>query len=350
MKAVNFGKRIFAALLILLFVFSLSFSLVSCEEETASEVNNRVFYDYFDTVSVLYDYSGMESEEFSALAKSVEAAIAHYHRLFDIYHEYEGLTNLATLNRLAGTGKVKASAEIIELLSFCRDMYVLTGGKVNVAMGSVLSLWHDFRVSGGKEGVPTAEELSKRAKHTSIDSVIIDEENLTVEITDPELMLDVGAIAKGYTAELIKAELKRQGYSGLVLDMGGNLCAIGRKPSGEGWKSGIRNPLYFEGDEKPYTRTVTLLDGALVTSGVYERYHTVDGIRYHHIIDPTSLRPENRYLSVSVQTSHSGVADALSTAIFNMSEEEAEAFVSALENTEVTLIFPDGSFKVLKSE
>ena len=350
MKAVNFGKRIFAALLILLFVFSLSFSLVSCEEDSSPEVNNRVFYEYFDTVSVLYDYSGMESEEFSALAKSVEAAIAHYHRLFDIYHEYEGLTNLATLNRLAGTGKVKASAEIIELLSFCRDMYDLTGGKVNVAMGSVLSLWHDFRVSGGKGGVPSAEELSARAEHTSIDSVIIDEENLTVEITDPELMLDVGAIAKGYTAELIKAELKRQGYSGLVLDMGGNLCAIGRKPSGEGWKSGIRNPLYFDGDEKPYTRTVTLLDGSLVTSGVYERYHTVDGIRYHHIIDPTSLRPENRYLSVSVQTSHSGVADALSTAIFNMSEEEAEAFVSALENTEVTLIFADGSYKVLKSE
>ena len=350
MKAVNFGKRIFAALLILLFVFSLSFSLVSCEEDSSPEVNNRVFYEYFDTVSVLYDYSGMESEEFSALAKSVEAAIAHYHRLFDIYHEYEGLTNLATLNRLAGTGKVKASAEIIELLSFCRDMYDLTGGKVNVAMGSVLSLWHDFRVSGGKGGVPSAEELSARAEHTSIDSVIIDEENLTVEITDPELMLDVGAIAKGYTAELIKAELKRQGYSGLVLDMGGNLCAIGRKPSGEGWKSGIRNPLYFDGDEKPYTRTVTLLDGSLVTSGVYERYHTVDGIRYHHIIDPASLRPENRYLSVSVQTSHSGVADALSTAIFNMSEEEAEAFVSALENTEVTLIFADGSYKVLKSE
>lgn len=350
MEAVNFGKRIFAALLILLFVFSLFLSLVSCEENSTPEINNRVFYEYFDTVSVLYDYSGMDSEEFSALAKSVEAAIAHYHRLFDIYHEYEGLTNLATLNRLAGTGKVKASAEIVELLSFCRDMYALTGGKVNVAMGSVLSLWHDFRVSGGKGGVPSAEELLSRAKHTSIDSVIIDKENLTVEITDPETVLDVGAIAKGYTAELIKAELKAQGYSGLVLDMGGNLCAIGTKPSGEGWISGIRNPLYFEGDENPYTRTVTLLDGSLVTSGVYERYHTVDGVRYHHIIDPISLRPENRYLSVSVQTSHSGVADALSTAIFNMSEAEAEAFVSSLENTEVTLIFPDGSYKVLKSE
>lgn len=346
---VNFGKRIFAVLLFLFFALFLSLSLVSCVGEDEVEVNNRVFYDYFDTVSVLYDYSGMPSEEFGSLARSVEAAIAHYHRLFDIYHEYEGVTNLATLNRLAGAGKVKAPQEIIELLSFSKEMYELTGGRVNVAMGSVLSLWHEFRVAGGKGGIPSADELKTRGEHTSMDSVIIDRESLTVEITDSELSLDVGAIAKGYTAELIKAELKRQGYNGLVLDMGGNLCAVGAKPGGEGWKSGIRNPLYFEGDEMPYTRTVTLLDDSLVTSGVYERYYILDGVRYHHIIDPTSLMPENRYLSVSIQTANSAVADALSTAVFNMSEAEAEAFVSALMNTEVTLIFPDGSYKVLKS-
>ena len=348
MSTVGFGKRIFAALLFLLFIFSLSLSLVSCGENEEPKVNNRVFYDYFDTVCVLYDYTGMESEKFSLLARSVEAAIAHYHRLFDIYHEYSGITNIATLNRLAGTGKVEVSAEIIDFLSFSLEMHELTGGKVNVAMGSVLSLWHEYRAA--QNGIPSTEELSARALHTSIDSVIIDKENLTVEITDSSLSLDVGAIAKGYTAEIIKNELSAQGYSGLVLDMGGNLCAVGKKPSGEGWKSGIRNPLYFEGDQNPYTRTVMLLDDSLVTSGVYERYYTVDGVRYHHIIDPVSLMPENRYLSVSVQTSHSGVADALSTAIFNMSESEAQALVSSLEEIEVTLVFADGSYKILGSD
>ncbi len=360
MKTVNFVKRAFLLSFLLLFVFSSSLPLVSCTEESKPQVNNRIeesepqvnnriFYDYFDTVCVIYDYSGMESERFSSLAKSVEAAIAHYHRLFDIYHEYEGMTNLATLNRLAGAGAVQVPGEIIELLSFSLEMYGLTGGKVNIAMGSVLSLWHDFRLSGGKGGVPSAEELSKRGEHTSVDSVVIDRENSTVEITDPELSLDVGAIAKGYTAELIKTELKAEGYSGIVLDMGGNLCAVGSKPGGGGWKSAIRNPLYFEGAEEPYTRTVTIIDESLVTSGVYERYFIFEGVRYHHIIDPETLIPESRYLSVSVKTSHSGAADALSTAIFNMSEEEAEVFVASLEDTEVTLIFSDGSHRVLKS-
>ena len=338
--------RILSAVLLLLFVFSLP----SCKENEP-KVNNRVFYDYFDTVCVLYDYTGMESESFSLLSKSVEAAISHYHRLFDIYHEYEGMNNLATVNRLAGEGEVKVSGEIIELLLFSKEMYEKTGGKVNVAMGAVLSLWHELRRSPEKEKrIPTEAELAALGEHISIDSIIIDKENSTVRFSDPMLKIDVGAIAKGYTAELIKSDLKGQGHSGLVLDMGGNLCAVGARLSGKGWESKIRNPLSLEGEAEPYVRTVTLLDDSLVTSGVYERYYVADGKRYHHIIDTETLMPENRYLSVSVQTSHSGVADALSTAIFNMDEAEAESFVKSFEeNIEVTLVFPDGSVKVLKS-
>ena len=339
-------NRVLPFIMLLLFLFSLS----SCEEEEP-KVNNRVFYDYFDTVCVLYDYTGMESESFSSLSKSVEAAIGHYHRLFDIYREYDGINNLATVNRLAGTEPVKVSEEIIELLLFSKEMYNLTGGKVNIAMGSVLSLWHELRYAPENERrIPTKAELSALSVHTSIDSIIIDEKNSTVSFADPDLKIDVGAIAKGYTAELIKKELSEEGYSGLVLDMGGNLCAVGKKPNGEGWKSGIRNPLYFEGAEEPYARTVTLFDDSLVTSGVYERYYVVDGIRYHHIIDPETLMPESRYLSVSVQTSDSGVADALSTAIFNMDLEEAEKFVKSFNGKiEVTLVLPDESVKVLSN-
>ena len=345
-KVISHAKapiRLLAALLILLFVFSPM--LVSCE----SEPNSRIFYGYFDTPCVLYDYTGMSSEDFNALSKTVEAAIARYHRLFDIRKEYDGIANLATVNRMAGQGSVAVSKEIIDFLLFSREMYSLTGGKVNIAMGSVISLWPTYKTPPEKRRIPTEEELSEAAKHISFDNVIIDEAALTVEITDSKTSLDVGAIAKGYTAELIKAELLRAGYSGLVLDMGGNLCAVGEKPDGEGWESRIRNPLYSYEGEEPYVRTVTLKNDSLVTSGSYERKYEVDGKLYHHIIDPETLMPEYRYLSVTVQTAHSGVADALSTAIFNMDFEEAEAFVSTLENTEVTFVFTDGSYKILTS-
>lgn len=337
-------NRTLALLFFLLFIFS----LFSCTEEDP-EPNNRIIYGYFDTVCAIYDYSGMSAEEFSTLARDVEAAIAHYHRLFNIHEEYEGVVNLATLNRLAGGEALEVSEDIIELLLFCEEMYRTTGGKVNYAMGAVTSLWKTLCAKEAR--IPTAAELAEAGEHISPDTVKIDAQNRTVRILDEHQSLDVGAIAKGYTAELIKRELSSAGHSGIVLDMGGNLCALGAKPSGKGWESGIRNPLYYEGGEDPYVRTVTLIDASLVTSGVYERYYTIDGKRYHHIIDPETLMPEYRYLSVTVHTADSGIADALSTAIFNMDLSAAEAFVAALgKEAEITLVLPDGNAKILTSK
>ena len=337
----GFVTRLSALALLLLFVFS-----TSCSLKGDPKPKNRVFYEHFETVSFLYDYTGMGSDEFNSLADSVEAAMIHYHKLFDIHQEYEGITNLATVNKMAGAGKVKVDSAIIDLLAFSIEMYHLTNGKVNIAMGAPIALWRELG-SAKAPRIPTEEELSALKNHVSIDAIVIDKEKMTVEITDPLVRIDVGAIAKGYTAELIKDELISMGKSGLVLDMGGNLCTVGSKPSGEGWISGIRNPLYQNEGEEPYVRTVTLKNGSLVTSGGYIRYYLIDGVKYHHIIDPETFMPENRYLSVTVQVEDSGVADALSTAIFNMNPDEAEAFVCAFPNIEVTLVFPDKSVRVL---
>ncbi len=333
-------NRVLSIIMLVLFLFALP----SCEEKDP-EPKQRIFYGYFDTVCTFYDYSGMDNESFNSLAAGVESTIALYDKLFSALSESEGVVNIATLNRLAGTGPVEVSGAIIDLLSFSEQMYETTGGKVNFAMGAVTLLW---KRCAAEKRVPTEAEIFEAGNHISPQSVVINKEAGTVEILDSECRLDLGAIAKGYTAELIKIELKRQGCSGLVLDMGGNLCTVGKKPSGNGWNSGIRNPLYIlEGADEPYSRTVTIADESLVTSGVYERYYTVDGKKYHHIIDTETLMPVSRYLSVTVKTSHSGVADALSTAIFNMEPDEAESFVSTLDNIEVTLIFADGSVKVI---
>ncbi|MBR5140274.1 MAG: FAD:protein FMN transferase [Clostridia bacterium] len=347
----NVFKRLNVLFLLLLFVFS----LVCCngdepgeEEVVDPESKYRFFYDCFDTVCTIYDYSGLTDSEFDALASDVEGSARHYHKLFDAYTEYSGVTNIATLNRLAGTGPVKVSAAIIDLIEFSRNMYKMTYGKVNFAMGSVTYLWKSLPAL--EDRIPTAEELETAGAHASPDSVITDRENLTVEITDPSLRIDVGAIAKGYTAELIKGQIKAAGYSSIVLDFGGNLCAVGAKPSGKGWESAIKNPLYYEGGEA-YVRRVTLINAALVTSGTYERYYIIDGEKYHHIIDPETSMPSNKYLSVSVMTADSGKADALTTALFNMDFSAAEDFVRSFgERIEVTFVFNDGSYQVVTSQ
>lgn len=332
-------KRILSlavATLLLLALPVLSFTACTDPE---IKVKNRIFYEYFDTVSYVYDYSGGTDAQFDEVCRGVEYELKTCHELFDIYNTYAGVTNLKTVNDSAGKGPVKVNARIIDLLEDAIELYELTDGNVNVMMGSVLSIWHKHRTEG--VSLPDMNALVAANEHTSIENLVIDRENMTVEITDPEASLDVGAIAKGFTAELIYNMLAERGICGYAINLGGNLRTVGTKPDGSGWVSGVQNP--DKNAAAPYVATLTISDSALVTSGVYERYYTVDGVQYHHIINKDTLMPERNYLSVTVHTESSTVADALSTALFNMSIDEGRAVISSLSDTEIIYVLADGS-------
>lgn len=332
-------KRILSlavATLLLLALPVLSFT--SCTDPEI-KVKNRIFYEYFDTVSYVYDYSGGTDAQFDEVCRGVEYELKTCHELFDIYNTYAGVTNLKTVNDSAGKGPVKVNVRIIDLLEDAVELYELTDGNVNVMMGSVLSIWHKHRSEG--VSLPDMDALVTANAHTSIENLVIDRENMTVEITDPEASLDVGAIAKGFTAELIYNMLAERGIYGYAINLGGNLRTVGTKPDGSGWVSGVQNPDKNAAD--PYVAKLTISDSALVTSGVYERYYTVDGVQYHHIINKDTLMPERNYLSVTVHTESSTVADALSTALFNMSLDEGREVISSLSGTEIIYVLADGS-------
>ena len=328
----------------LIFALLLSLSLFSCTKAPIRAYHSRTFYDYFDTVGTFYDYKGLSDEEFDALADRVEEELSAYHKLYDIYNEYEGITNLATLNRTAGSGAVKVDERIIELLSLSKKLYDETGGEMNIAMGAVLSIWHGCREAASadptKARVPTLDELRAAAEHTKIENIVIDEEKGTVELLDPNASLDVGAIAKGYAVEMAAKAIEEEYGGGFVLDVGGNLRTIGEKADGTGWSAGIRNPNPASTETIVYKTEIK--NAALVTSGSYERYYTVDGVSYHHIINSETLMPENYYASVSVMTASSALSDALSTALFNMEYEEICDFVLPREGIFVVIVMTDG--------
>lgn len=337
-------KRALSALLSLILIISLFSCDGGGELSGGGEIKKKsrtFFEDYFNAgYSTVYDYSGSPEGDFELLCDRINEKLAHYHRLFDIYNEYEGIINLATLNRTAGEGKMTVDPEICELLSFAKRMHGLTGGKVNVAMGSVLSLWHDARTEG--TSLPDADALLAAAEHTDIENVVIDTAASTVEILDRKTQIDVGAVAKGYASEKICEFIKSQGLSGYAIDIGGNLCVVGTKPDGSGVISGILSP------SGAAVNPIPLANSALVTSGVYQRFYTVGGIDYHHIINPDTLMPDGRYWSLTVHTASGAVADALSTAFFNMSEDEIRAALPSFSGTEVTVIYPDGSILEIK--
>lgn len=276
------------------------------------DVYNTVYLNLFDTVTTVMG-TASSREAFLLQANQIYNKLLYYHQLFDIYNSYEGIVNLKTVNDRAGIAPVVVDSAIIQLMLDCKEYYTLTGGKVNAAMGSVLQLWHEAREQGlnnpDNAKLPDADALALAAQHTDFDSVIIDEAASTVYICDPELSIDVGAIAKGWAAQRV-AEAAPEG---MLISVGGNVCATGAKlPDGTPWVVGIQNP---DGSGN-HLHTIRLSGGAVVTSGDYQRTYTVDGKAYHHIIDPATQMPSEYWQSVTVICADSALADALSTALF----------------------------------
>ena len=326
-------KRLFSLLLTLILV------LTGCsagQKQPEQKQYTATFLTLFDTVTSVVGRAESE-ESFQQKAQAVHDKLLEYHQLFDVYNEYEGLNNLKTINDNAGIAPVEVDPRIIALLKDCRDYYDITAGRVNIAMGSVLQLWHEARNDGlsdpANAKLPDPDALAEASLHTGFDSVVIDEAASTVYITDPELRLDVGAIAKGWSVQRVAESAP----SGLLISVGGNVCATGPKDeSGTPWVIAIQDP-----DSDDYLHTIYVSGGSVVTSGDYQRAYTVDGKSYHHIIDPDTLYPSDFWRAVTVVCDDSGLADALSTALFLLPQEEGLALLEQFDAKAVWIVMDD---------
>lgn len=282
--------------------------LGGCSHEERFSVT---WLDLFDTVCSFTAYCGSR-EEFDALAEDIHGELLRVHRLCDAYHEYEGMVNLCSLNARAGIEPLAVDGFLYSLLEDAAAYYELSGGALNAAMGSVLTLWHDAREEG--TALPSDEALREASLHCGIRSLVLADG--TVFFSDPELRLDLGALAKGSAAQHIFSR-----YPGSwLLNLGGTVAAKGSKPRGAKWQIAVSNAV-----DGGTLRTEPLQDGFCATSSDSQRYYTVDGVRYSHIIDPETLYPALRHRQVTVFCENGTTADALSTALFILPRDEGEA-------------------------
>jgi len=305
------------------------------------------FLGVFDTMTTIVGYAHSK-EEFTKYSQLIHDKLLEYHKLYDIYNDYEGMNNLKTINDNAGKAPVKVDKRIIDLVEFSKDWYQKTDGKVNIAFGAVLSIWHNYRERGIDDPenaqLPPMDKLKEANKHTDINKVDVNEKDSTIYLEDPEMSLDVGAVAKGYATEMVGRIAEKNGFTSGLISVGGNVRALGSKEGkGQPWNVGIQNPDLSS--EQKEIKIVNAIDSSVVTSGIYERYYTVNGKNYHHIIDPNTLFPSLYYKSVSILCKDSGTADALSTSVFNMPFEEGLPFIESLPDTEAMWIFSDGEIK-----
>ena len=340
-------KKLAAGILLVLLLAALSLPAGATMNKYST-----LFLDTFDTVITLIGYAERE-ELFNEQAEQVHAMYLHLHKLFDTYNSYEdeGIISIYTLNERAAKEPVEVDPLLFSLLTFCKSNYELCQGQVNVAMGSVLSIWHDYREAGlsdpSQAQLPPMEALLAASEHTDINDLILDPEKMTVYFADPQLKLDVGAVAKGYATELVSQMLLSGPMPSFIISAGGNVRTGNIPQDGRSaWGVGIQDP---DGDVlglSDYVEVLYIHDVSVVTSGDYQRYYEVDGERYHHLIDPDTLMPATDFRSVSIITEDSGYADMLSTAAFLMPYEESRAFIDSLDGVEAIWLFPDGSMKM----
>ncbi len=346
------AKRITAALLCLWLCFGLFTGCASQQDPAMKgwEKYTASWFDVFDTATTVIGYAESQ-QEWDRQMSALHEDLRQYHQLYDIYNRYSGVTNLRDVNEQAGAGPVSVDARILSMLAEAQEMYTTTNGKMNIAFGAVLRLWHNYREAAESDPaaaqLPPMAQLQAAGEHCSIGDLILDQAAGTVAFGDPELQLDVGSVGKGYAVEMAAQAAQARGLKSAIISVGGNLRTIGHKPDGSLWSGGIQNPWTAAdpqpGQVDPYLCAVELEDLALVTSGNYQRYYTVDGKRYHHLIDPDTLMPAGYFSAVAVLGPDSGLADCLSTGLFCMSLQEGQALVESLDGVEAMWMLPDES-------
>ena len=239
------------------------------------------------------------------------------------------------LFRLNGRGSGTVSPELREVLALALEYCEASGGRYDVTMGGVSALY-DF---SGEAHVPDPAALAEAVSHVGWEKVSIDGD--TVTLGDPEAVLDLGSVAKGWIADRMKELLISRGVEHAIISLGGNVLCLGGKPGGEAYRVGIRYP---EHDSTALAATVAVRDESVVTSGVYERFFVADGVTYHHLLDPaTGLPLRSGLLAVSVVGPCSARCDALSTLCFALGAEEGKAYIDALEGYEAVFILDGGA-------
>jgi thiamine biosynthesis lipoprotein len=306
------------------------------------------FYDTFDTITQVVGYTHTQ-QEFDQYVESMHNHFRELHKLFDIFNNYDGIANIKTINDNAGVKPVVVDQRIIDLILFAKHWNEQTGTKTNIAMGSVLRVWDDYREEGLLDPVnaklPPDLLLRTASEHTDINQVIVDEYERTVFLEDPMMSMNVGAIAKGYATELVAKAIEKEGLTSGIISSGGNVRVLGKPLDHvrERWGVGIQNPDRFIAlEEGNLLDTIFLNNASVVSSGDYQRYYVVDDTIVHHIIDPNTLMPAQHYRAITIVTEHSGVADYLSTTAFILPYEESRALIDKLPDVEAVWVFHDG--------
>ncbi|ACO86337.1 FAD:protein FMN transferase [Clostridium botulinum] len=275
-----------------------------------------------------------------AYGKNADKAVqASVDKISDIENKMSlniSTSEINKINKNAGIAPVKVSKNTFDVVKASLIYSEKTKGSFDITVEPLVSLWG---IGTDKARIPSKDETSNALKLINYKDVIINEKESTVMLKRKGQAIDLGAIAKGYTADELKKVLLNYNVSSAFLSLGGNVYVLGNKPDKTPWKIGVQNPLEPRGD---YLGIVSVSDKSVVTSGNYERFFERNGKRYHHIFDTKTGYPaEKGLISVSIISDKSIDGDALSTSVYTLGLDEGKKLIESLNNVEAVFVTKD---------
>ncbi|EEI59029.1 ApbE family protein [Enterococcus faecium TX1330] len=247
------------------------------------------------------------------------------------------------VNEQAGIKPVKVSDDVYTLVKRAYEYSQDSQGGFDMAIGAITQLW---RIGFDDARKPSQEEIDQALKLVDYHKIELNDQEKTVYLKEKGMIIDLGAIAKGYITDEVVKVLKKQGVTTAIVDLGGNVYVLGHSPRGENqdWTVGIQDPNMARGS---VLGSIKERNKTLVTSGIYERYLEVDGKKYHHLFDPKTGYPfDNDIASVTIITDKSIDGDGLSTAVFSMGVKKGLEYVESELNNGTEAIFVTKDDKV----
>lgn len=315
-NAMKIVGRLFVAVVLIVIVVGLFLQMGRKQEKHLYKETRSSLYTLV-TITVV----GASPEKARKATAAAYDALDDLGRLLNFYAED---SELSAINRNAGIKPVHVSRDTLKIIKTALTVGKQTEGGFDVTIGPIVKLW-DFK----KKTLPSAAAIAERLPSVGYENIVIDEAAATVFLKKPGIQMDLGGIIKGFAADKAVQTLKANGIEDGIVAVAGDIKLFGRQPDGRPWNIGIQNPR-AEGDKDELFATVNLGTQGISTSGDYQRYFILDGVRYHHLLNPKTGYPESLCRSVTVIAPEAALTDAYATGIFIMGPQKGLAVLERL--------------------
>ncbi|WP_027067638.1 FAD:protein FMN transferase [Maribacter sp. Hel_I_7] len=317
-----------------IFLILALFSLGSLVAQEPYKRTLKLMGSRFDITVVAKDQ--VEADEYIGLV------VNEITRIEQLISSWDSNSQTSEVNRNAGLRPVKVDAELFDLIQRAIGISKLTDGAFDISYASMDKIW---KFDGSMTVMPSADSIKASVEKVGFQNIVLDKESSTVFLKLKGMKLGFGAIGKGYAADKAKDLLISKGVVSGIINASGDMNTWGRQPDGSEWKVAITNPM----DKNKVFALLPITNGAVVTSGNYEKYVTFNDVRYTHIIDPRSGYPATGIISVTVFAPKAELADALATSVFVMGIEVGLNRINQLPKVECIIIDDKGNIITSKN-